>query len=257
MKKRSRYFIILLILLGCTTAGGKKALTQEDLENTSVPPIRLSEFIIGPGDSLAIDVWRHPDLKSVMEVQNNGEITFPLVGSMRISGMGLTEFQNLLTERLSKYLVNPQVRIQVTSPKSHKIYVLGEVLRPGVYLLENPTTATEAIGLAGGFNLSAKRNKVLLMRRKGDGLSKPVVLQMGTGDIQKGGDVNLQAGDVLYVPLSNVALVDRFFGHLSIAVGSIIGIEQGIVGYPPARNIIKNKDETGGTVNPIIVISPQ
>ncbi|MBE9536614.1 MAG: polysaccharide export protein [Proteobacteria bacterium] len=191
-----------------------------------------------------IQVWRHDDINREVKVQTNGTVQLPLAGAIKASGMSLTEFQSALTKGLSEYLRNPQVTVQVKNARSQKIYVLGEVNRPGVYLLDGPMTAMEAIGSAGGFNRDAKKQKVVLMRRQKDGQSKPIVLTSeapGKNELALH-NAYLQRGDVLYVSLSNVAMVDRFFNHLATVLNPIVTLETGIILYPEAEDVLSGKD---------------
>jgi len=229
-------------------------------ESASFPPIIFSEYIIGPGDVLQIEVWRHSEFNVGAKVQSDGVITYPLLGTMNVSGMGLSEFQTYLIERLDKYLVNPQVNVQVTTPASNKIYVLGEVHAPGIYVHETPKTVSEAIALAGGFNHKAKRNEVVLMRRNADNTLKHFTVNIDgimKGD-ETGKDFYMRKGDILFVPLSSVALADRFFNHLSIALNPFLAIEQLVIGYPAFKDVIKWEFDNGDAPPTIIVpIAPQ
>ena len=260
MRKIQLTLILFLFIYGCATTVEQQKNNNEFMEEQiPVPKVQLSEFIVGPGDSLEIQVWRHPDLTRAIEVQSNGVIAYPLVGNLKVAGMNLTDFQRLITQHLSEYIVNPQVTVQVRLPKSQKVFVLGEVRRPGVYLLDNSMTALEAIAQAGGFTLEAKKGKVFLVRQKQGGASEPVFLDIDS--TLKGKDmeqnVTLQRGDILYVPPSNLALTDRFFRHLAIALGPIVTLEQGIVLYPQVENVVTGKETTGiTTVAPVVVITP-
>ena len=260
MRKIQLTLILFLFIYGCATTGEQRKNNNEVMEEQiSVPKLQLSEFIVGPGDSLEIQVWRHPDLTRAIEVQSNGIVAYPLVGNVKVAGMNLTDFQQLITKHLSEYIVNPQVTVQVRLPKSQKVFVLGEVRRPGVYLLDNPMTALEAITQAGGFTLDAKKRKIFLVRQKQGGTSEPVFLDIDS--TLKGKDmeqnVTLQKGDILYIPPSNLAQTDRFFRHLATALGPIVTLEQGIVLYPNVENVLTGKEATGiTTVSPVVVISP-
>jgi protein involved in polysaccharide export with SLBB domain len=184
-------------------------------------------------------------------------VSFPLVGDIEVNNMGLSEFRDLFAKKLDKYIVDPQVIIQVTLSMSNKIYVLGEVRKPGIYSLEEPRTISEAISFAGGFTYNAKKKGVVLMRKGEDGVIKPVALDidmiMNGKETEK--DVYLQRGDVVYVPLSNVALVDRFFYHLNTALGGILGTQQAVINYPAVENVTSQhyKDNERTQTQTIIV----
>ena len=252
------YLLCLLVfgMFGCAAGTPPPAVQPQAPSGGEVPSLQLREFELGPGDVLAVQVWRHPDLNRETEIQADGSFAYPLVGPIPAAGMGLTRLHALLTERLSEYLVDPQVTIQVKIPKSRKVYVLGEVRQPGAYLLDRPLTPAEALGLAGGFTYNAKEGKVLLMHRTATGVTPPRLLDLRLRRGKGSASAPLQPGDILYVPMSNVALVDRFFAHVATAVGSLIGVEQGVIGYPATRDILKGEESQDG-VSPVVVISPQ
>jgi polysaccharide export outer membrane protein len=256
---------MLVALLGCAATGQlqqtEKATEQAPADDagTALPKIQLSEFVLGPGDSVEVQVWRHPDLSRVVEVQTNGFISYPLIGNIQVAGMGLFNFQNMLSERLTEYITSPQVMVQVRSAKSHKIFILGEVRRPGVFLLDGPMTALEALAVAGGPTLDAKTRKVFLIRNHQGQESPPKALNMSKTmkGMEMDENVALQSGDILYVPPSNMAYVDRFFRHLATALGPIVSVEQGIVLYPQAQDVLTGKNGTSTTsISPVVIFSP-
>jgi polysaccharide export outer membrane protein len=262
MKGLQILFIIIFVMYGCSYSVKNEESAVEALNAMSVPPVIFNEYIIGPGDVLQVEVWRQSEFNLSAKVKPNGVITYPLLGTMKISGMGLNDFQNYLIERLDKYLVNPHVNVQVTTPASNKIYVLGEVESPGVYIRETPLTPAEAIALAGGFNHNAKRDEVALVRRGGDKSLKHFTVDI-TGIMkgkETGKDFYLQKGDILYVPLSNVALMDRFFGHLQKALSPLLAIEQFFIAYPTFEEVVTSDfgefDEEPVSSTSIIVVSP-
>lgn len=264
IQKISVLTFLCFLVANCASNGQKKDAMDELDELGSIPPVTFHEYVIGPGDVLQIQVWRHPEFNVRTKVRSDGIIMYPLIGTMKVSGMGLNEFQTHFREKLNEYIVNPQINVQVTTPASNKLYVLGEVNSPGVYVHETPKTVSEAIALAGGFNHNANRSEVVLMRRNADNSLKHFVINID--GIMKGEesakDFYLSKGDILFVPLSNVALMDRFFVHLSTALSPFLGFEQLIVGYPPFEDVVTHEfgefdaEEQQQPSQPIIVISP-
>jgi polysaccharide export outer membrane protein len=122
-----------------------------------------------------------------------------------------------MREGLLKYFVDPQISVAVTSIGSQKFFVLGEVNKPGVFQLDRPKTAVEAISEAGGFTLDAKPSYVLLIRG-GPTNPKPnyQVLDMKKvfKEIDMTQNLALNQGDIIYVPASEYADVERFFNRL-------------------------------------------
>lgn len=140
-------------------------------------------YQIGPGDVLSIVVWNHPELTpvsagtagadaasssgagSAYHVSSQGQIQFPYVGVAALGG--LTEYQarDLLTQRLAKYIKDPQVTVRIQSYRSGRVYLDGEVRSPGLQAVNDiPMTLPEAIGRAGGFTAAADRAAIAITR---------------------------------------------------------------------------------------------
>ena len=140
-------------------------------------------YLIGPGDVLNIVVWDHPELTiaaagslatdagSLSPVGNGynvspqGLVQFPYVGTLKLSGMTEYDARDLLTQRLAKYLKDPQVTVRIQSYRSGRIYMDGEVRTPGLQALNDiPMTLPEALGRAGGFTATADRSAIAITR---------------------------------------------------------------------------------------------
>lgn len=140
-------------------------------------------YTIGAGDVLNIVVWDHPELSitaagglgtdagSLSGVGNGynvspqGLIQFPYVGTIKLAGLNEYEARELITERLAKYIKNPQVTVRIQSYRSGRVYLDGELRNTGLQALnEIPMTLPEAIGRAGGFTAAADRSSIALSR---------------------------------------------------------------------------------------------
>ena len=144
-----------------------------------------------------IRVWRENDLTGTHVIRPDGKITLPLIGEMTAAGLTPAALQKELTESLSKFINNPQVTVQVQAVRSKRYYVTGEVIRPGAYPLVVPTTAFEAITLAGGFREFANKKNITIARGKER-------LKFNYNDVAKGKNLSqnvlLQDGDTIIVP---------------------------------------------------------
>ena len=218
-----------------------------------IPEPRISEFILGPGDTVEITVYRHDDLNRKTQIQPDHTFFFPLVGNIDTRGMGLRQLRTQLTERLSKFFIDPQVSVEITASPNRKIFVLGEVNTPGVYQFDTPTSAVEAISRAGGFTRDAKQRSVLLVR--GD-FSSPELKKLDFKLLLRGGaweqNAQLVSGDLMYVPATSFANVERFFVRIERTIRPIVYFEQGIVVYPQVQDALHGK-QTGRSV---IVVTP-
>ena len=122
------------------------------------------EYIIGPQDVVAINVWREPELSRAVPVRPDGKISLPLVGEVKANGLTPRMLQTRIAKELELYLNKPEVSVSVLEANSHKFNIVGEVLRPGSYPLAKPTTVLDAIATAGGFREFAKVKKIYVLR---------------------------------------------------------------------------------------------
>ena len=129
------------------------------------------EYTIGPEDVLEIKVWDNEDLDRTVEVSQEGSITFPFIGKFNAKALSVFEIENLIKNRLADgYIVAPQVTVSIVEYQSRKVFVLGEVKRPGSYVLKRKTHILELITQAGGFTdkagrtIKIARSKSLLQR---------------------------------------------------------------------------------------------
>jgi protein involved in polysaccharide export with SLBB domain len=127
----------------------------------------LDNYILSPNDIVLVKVFEEPDLDSQHRISQDGTINFPLVGVIQISGRTVAQAAGTIRDRLLKgYLRNPQVRVNVIQYASRRITVLGQVQRPGSYVLPNEERVDllQAIAMAGGFTRMADEGRVRVRR---------------------------------------------------------------------------------------------
>jgi len=170
--------------------------------NTPNPKPVSDDYIIGPSDVLAINVWKDVELSRTVPVRPDGKISLPLIGELQVSGLTALQVQRMVAERLKEYISNPEVTVIVQDVKSRTFVILGKVTKPGSYELGKPTTVLEAIAIAGGFLDFAKSNKIYIIRPTGNGLSE--TLHFDYKRVIKGRNpeqnVELKSGDTIVVP---------------------------------------------------------
>ncbi len=185
-----------------------------------------SEYAIGPGDVLVIRVWGHDDLTQEVVVSPEGSFRFPLIGAVKAVGRSADEVGMILTERLADgYLVDPQVEVIIKEYKSQRIYVLGEVVRPGAYSLDRKASIVEIISKAGGLGGEAGDFAEIVRARKDWKKGKPLKPgQEGVGKVTRidlrgllagkvdSESVEIQDGDTIFVPKAEVFYI---FGEVS------------------------------------------
>jgi polysaccharide export outer membrane protein len=168
------------------------------------------EYFIGPEDVLNITVWRNVDLSKEVTVRPDGRISLPLIGDITAVGKTPAQLSEDISTKLKEYKENPQVSIVITQVNSYVIYVLGEVAKPGKYPLRSKTTLLQGVTIAGGFNASAARNKIVVFRFAKDGAGQikikasydDIVLRDGSNQ-----NIELKPGDQIVVPSETMVLV--------------------------------------------------
>src|SRR6266487_2297325 len=160
------------------------------------------EFIIGPGDILAINVWKEAEISRVVPVRSDGRISLPLIGEVQSSGRTPRQLEADIIKRLKDYVADPAVTVVVQEIRSQKFNVLGMVSHPGSFPLAKPITVMDAIATAGGFRDFAKQKDVYVLRHEASG--KQSRFPFNYKDVIKGShpeqNIELQSGDTVVVP---------------------------------------------------------
>jgi polysaccharide export outer membrane protein len=159
------------------------------------------DYKIGPQDVLRIDVWKEPEISRAAPVRPDGRISLPLLNDVQAAGLTPTQLAGVISEGLKKYITNPQVTVGVTEINSRRVYVTGEVTKPGAFPLQPNMTVLQALTSSGGFSQFAKIKGIYVLRTE-DG--KQVRHAFNYKDVVKGKhpelNIVLQPGDVIVVP---------------------------------------------------------
>lgn len=158
------------------------------------------EYRLCPRDVLSISVWGIEDLKvEGLEVREDGKIVFPMVGEIQVAGLLPRELMQAIASALDGYVNNPRVSVNILKYHTTRIYVVGEVVKPGLYELEKRHKLMDAITVAGGYTKDAAKKRVIVMSQ--DGTSKP--LEVNLLELLKKGDmtqnINLKDEDIVYL----------------------------------------------------------
>ncbi len=159
------------------------------------------DYVIGPEDVLKIDVWKEPEMSGTNPVRPDGKISLPLVGDVPAAGLTPTQLTADLTTRLKKFLEDPRVTVTVNSVQSQRVFILGQVGRPGAYPLLPEMTVLQALSTAGGLSQYAAADKIYVLRNDG---GKQVKLAFQYKQVIKGHkpeqNIVLKSGDTVVVP---------------------------------------------------------
>jgi len=162
------------------------------------------DYRIGPGDILRINVFGHPELSSAYfksstpgtPVDGNGTISLPFLDPIPVNGDSVFQVQEKVVKGLGEYMVKPKVDVAVIEFHAHRVYVVGEVKNPGMFVLDRAITAQQALALAGGFTNFSYRDEIALIR----GPIKPEnVTLFNADDLDPKSAAVLQADDVVFV----------------------------------------------------------
>jgi polysaccharide export outer membrane protein len=162
----------------------------------------LSHYLVAPGDALQISVWKEEGLQDQEYlVSPDGNIIFPLIGTINVAGKTTTQIKNLLATKLADYISEPSVTVKLMNNQGNTIFVIGKVTRPGQYFSARKIDVLQALSLAGGLTVYASESSISILRRNG---TQTQVFPFDYSDVIKGEDLEqnilLQPGDTVTVP---------------------------------------------------------
>ena len=191
MRKLRIYFFMLLLLL-------------------VLPPAVMSadDYTVGAEDVLKITVYNYPDLTTIERVSGEGVITLPLIGEIKIAGMTTDRVAKTVAAKLADgFIVDPNVSVFVVEFRSNKTIVMGQVVKPGIYMLSGNTTFLELISLAGGLTKDAG-DKATIKRKASDGSRGEGIITIDLKKLIEAGDISLDVplmdGDNIYIAKAGV-----------------------------------------------------
>jgi polysaccharide biosynthesis/export protein len=209
--KQARFWIALpltFLLLPAsaqdTAANKRTADVPATALQGEVPPKPVTDdpnYLIGAQDLLDISVWKEPELSRSVPVRPDGKISLPLLNDVKAAGLTPSELTKQITAGLSKFMTNPQVTVIVSQINSQRIYILGEVARPGAFVLVPGMTVLHALSDGGGFTPFANSKKIYIIRQQN---GKQEKLSFNYKEVLNGKrpeqNIQLIAGDTIVVP---------------------------------------------------------
>lgn len=173
------------------------------------PPAPGPTYRIGRGDELHVRFLYQPDMSEVVPVRPDGRITLASTGELTVVGLTPSEIERLVVERSSARLRNPEVSVIVTKLGEQRVYIGGEVARPGYVPLRSDMTLLQAVLQTGGFKKTAKLDSVLLMTPAPNGAFAAARVDMKqVVDDGVPERVRLHPDDVVYVPATWISDMD-------------------------------------------------
>ncbi|MGH9706566.1 MAG: polysaccharide biosynthesis/export family protein [Candidatus Acidiferrales bacterium] len=171
--KKTLFPVLMLLLMAFAVpahaqdnSGNKQVADDSQGASAATSKSATSDpnYVIGPQDMLDISVWKEPGVTRTVPVRPDGKISLPLLNDVQAAGLTPMQLSTSLTEKLKKFMDAPQVTVIVTQINSQRVYVIGQVMRPGAYPLIPGMTILQALSSAGGFAQFANEKKVFLLR---------------------------------------------------------------------------------------------
>lgn len=213
---RTLLALLAMVITFTAVAAAQGAAAQEAAEEkaekkpvvvTAAPAAAMKsaiqdpDYIIGPEDSLSINVWKEAELSHAVQVRPDGKISLPLLNDLQAAGLSPQQLAASITEKLRKFISEPQVTVIVTSILSRRIYIMGEVAKPGAVPLLHGMTVLQALSGSGAFSQFADTRKIYILRNEN---GKQVKYSFNYKEVIKGRhteqNIELKPGDTIVVP---------------------------------------------------------
>jgi len=201
--------IVMALLLAAIAIPAQAQEAQENQKPVKAAPAERAakpatddpNYTIGAQDVLDVSVWKEPEVSRTVPVRPDGKISLPLLNDVQAAGLTPSQLAAQITESLKKFVANPQVTVIVTTINSQRVYIMGEVNRPGAYPLLPGMTILQALSSGGGFTQYASTKKIYLLRVV-DGKQERYPFNYKDVIAGKHAEQNipLKAGDTIVVP---------------------------------------------------------
>lgn len=231
-------FVYAQSTINATTTDAKASMIQAQ---TTVPEVNPTpekatgfdplKYTLGPEDIIEITVLRHPEFSGVYPINMEGKIQYKFVGDLDITGFTKQQLEDKIKEKLSLYIIAPEVNVTILEYKSKVIYVLGEVGAPGKYYMRSESMPIkDAVLQAGLPTQSAAMRKcwIVTPNTKGKGKIKTVDLYsvLYYGNLKK--NIVMLPGETLYVPSTVMAKITRVISPVTTTLGVSSGVPSNV-----------------------------
>jgi polysaccharide biosynthesis/export protein len=205
---------MLALLTGCLFADPPALPVAPQLKVLKSAERYQKEYVLSPGDQVAVSVFHVPAASQKAIVRPDGYISLPLVKEVKAAGLTVPQLDAKLTTRFSEQLVNPDVSVAVDNPREAAVFVVGEVTKPGPVPIRDAPTVAEAVARSGGVPHTADLDNVAVIRLQDDGyITATVVERANSGQAAFYTALStmlLQPEDIVIVPESGRSQFVRF-----------------------------------------------
>jgi polysaccharide export outer membrane protein len=191
------------------------------MANTGQSQLRQRpRYLLRPGDTLQLQYRLTPDLNQTVSVQPDGYVDLNVAGEVQVSGLTITQAHDLIVQKESEHLNNPELNLILEEFTRPYVVVAGEVAKPGQIEIRDNMTALSAILLSGGFTQSAKSGQVIVFRKFNDNIDevKQLNLTRVHNTVQVEHDMALQPGDLVLVPHDKVSRLQHYMQVANVGV---------------------------------------
>ena len=159
------------------------------------------DYVIGPGDRLSIVFWREADMSADVIVRPDGRISVPLLNDIEVTGLTPEQLRERLTKAAQRYVQDPTVTVVIKEINSRKVFISGQVGKPGPYPLTSSMNVLQLISTAGGLLEYADGKEILVMRNE---KGQPSTFKFNYNEVSRGKNlkqnIDLKPGDTVIVP---------------------------------------------------------
>jgi len=191
------FCLCAILLAGCSGTSAYNPGLAELVKSS------MAGAAVSAGDIFEVRVYRETDLSGLFQVSPDGTVEYPLLGTLKVDGLTSSEIARLLREGLEKgFLKRPFVTVNIKEFLSKRVYVLGQVEKPGTFRFEDGMSVIQVITLAGGFTKSSRPNKTVVTRVDAGGQEIRTEVPVNDISIGKARNFFLRPGDIVFVPES-------------------------------------------------------
>jgi polysaccharide biosynthesis/export protein len=194
--------LLLTVTLVLPSVSFAEQTTEKGSSPGADPSLPASrDYLVGAGDQLGLEVWKDQTLTRTVIVLSDGKINIPLIGEVKAADRTLADIKKELEKRLTPFIPDPVLTLEVKQCNSLFVYVLGRVNTPGRFPVASNINVLQALAIAGGPNPFAKRNDIKIFRAE-NGRTRTIPFHYDdvTGGEQISDNIDLKRGDVIFVP---------------------------------------------------------
>ena len=188
------------------------SFAQSEMPDTNLSTPPRANYRIHQGDKLSVKIFYQPELNEVsMVVRPDGFISLQMIDDLQAEGLTVSELKKKLEKAYEEILLKPVISVTILEFVAPRIYIGGQINKPGRYDLRDGQTLVQVIFLAGGFTRDA--NKKMIMHARPDGKGDWLIQSVNAGKIlsQKGTekDLTLEDGDYIFIPESKISQITK------------------------------------------------